>query len=179
VEQPGGSGKFQVPKWDPVSQKKIRDALLALATTVNDTSRAFGTKEQVDPVQRLIGAASIWGANPPKDAIYLNVVPAKNDGTTVYKLTVRDVPVDGFWSVSRYNAQGYYEKNALGAYTINNITGKKSADGSVVIQFGGCDGNIPNCLPVEKGWNYMVRLYHPHAEILNGKWKFPEPQAVN
>ena len=179
VEQPGGPGKFQVPKWDPVSQKKIRDALLALATTVNDTSRAFGTKEQVDPVQRLIGAASAWGANPPKDAIYLNVVPAKNDGTTVYKLTVRDVPVDGFWSVSRYNAQGYYEKNALDAYTINNITGKKSADGSVVIQFGGCDGNIPNCLPIGKGWNYMVRLYRPHAEILNGKWKFPEPQAVN
>jgi hypothetical protein len=159
VEQPGGPGKFQVPKWDPVSQKKIRDALLALATTVNDTSRAFGTKEQVDPVQRLIGAASAWGANPPKDAIYLNVVPTKNDGSTVYKLTVRDVPIDGFWSVSRYNAQGYYEKNALDAYTINNITGKKNADGSVVIQFGGCDGKIPNCLPIEEGWNYMVRLF--------------------
>jgi len=179
VEQPGGPGKFQVPKWDPVSQKKIRDALLALATTVNDTSRAFGTKEQVDPVQRLIGAASAWGANPPKDAIYLNVVPTKNDGSTVYKLTVRDVPIDGFWSVSRYNAQGYYEKNALDAYTINNITGKKNADGSVVIQFGGCDGKIPNCLPIEEGWNYMVRLYRPHEEILRGKWKFPEAQPVS
>ena len=27
-----------------------------------------------------------------------------------------------------------------------------------------------------KGWNYMVRLYRPRAEILNGTWKFPEAQ---
>ena len=25
----------------------------------------------------------------------------------------------------------------------------------------------------------MVRLYRPRAEILNGKWKFPEAQPVN
>jgi hypothetical protein len=30
-----------------------------------------------------------------------------------------------------------------------------------------------------KGWNYMVRLYRPRAEILNGKWTFPSPQPVN
>jgi hypothetical protein len=28
-------------------------------------------------------------------------------------------------------------------------------------------------------WNYMVRLYLPRAEILNGSWKFPEAQPVN
>ena len=28
------------------------------------------------------------------------------------------------------------------------------------------------------GWNYTVRLYRPRAEILNGKWTFPEPQPV-
>lgn len=54
-------GKFEVPKWDPVSQKKVRDALLTLADTLPDTTRMFGTKEQVDPVRRLIGAASAWG----------------------------------------------------------------------------------------------------------------------
>src|SRR5262245_14837005 len=63
--------------------------------------------------------------------------------------------------------------------TINNITGKKSTDGSVVIQFGGCDGNIPNCLPIEKGWNYMVRLYRPREEIFKGKWNFPAAQPVS
>jgi len=172
-------GKFDVPNWDQTSQKKVRDALLVLATTVTDTKRAFGTRDQVDPVQRLIGAASAWGANPPKDATYLKFVPSKNDDVTIYKLNVRNVPVDGFWSISVYNAEGYYEKNQYDAYTLNNVTAKKSADGSVAIQFGDCDGKIANCLPTMPGWNYMVRLYRPRAEILNGKWKFPEAQPVN
>jgi hypothetical protein len=47
------------------------------------------------------------------------------------------------------------------------------------IQFGGCDGKIPNCLPIMKGWNYAVRLYRPRAEILNGTWKFPEATPVS
>ncbi len=29
-----------------------------------------------------------------------------------------------------------------------------------------------------KGWNYMVRLYRPRKEILNGTWKFPEAKLV-
>ena len=173
------AGKFEVPNWDQASQKTVRDALLILATTVPDFRGAFGTKEQVDPVRHLIGTAAAWGGNPDKDATYLNVTPAKNDGTTIYKLQVGNVPVDGFWSVSVYNEQGYYEKNPYNAYTLNNLTTKKSAGGSVAIQFGGCDGMLPNCLPIMKGWNYTVRLYRPRPEILNGKWKFPEPQPVN
>jgi hypothetical protein len=179
AEQPGGPGTFEVPNWDPESQKKVRDALLVLASTLPDTRRAFGARGQVDPVRRLIEAAAAWGGNPEKDATYLNVTPAKNDGQTTYKVRVKDVPVDGFWSISVYNAKGYFEKNAYDSYTLNNITAKKEADGSVAIQFGGCDGKIPNCLPTVAGWNYLVRLYRPRAEILNGVWKFPEPQPVN
>jgi hypothetical protein len=82
-------------------------------------------------------------------------------------------------TISLYNAEGYYEKNPYDAYTLNDITAKKNQDGSVTIQFGGCDGKIPNCLPITKGWNYMVRLYRPRAEILNGTWKFPDAQPVN
>lgn len=179
VSQPGGPGKFEIPNWDKASQKKVRDALLVLASTVTDTRRAFGTKEEVDPVQYLIGAASAWGANAPRDAIYLNVVPEKNDGLINYSLKVSDVPVDGFWSISVYNAEGYYEKNPYNSYTLNNITAQKERDGSLTVRFGGCDGKIANCLPIMKGWNYMVRLYKPRAEILSGKWKFPEPQPVS
>jgi len=39
-----------------------------LGATVPDTKRMFGTKDQVDPVRRLIGAASVWGGNPEKEA---------------------------------------------------------------------------------------------------------------
>ena len=172
------TGKFEAPNWDPASQKKVRDALLVLGSTIPDFKKAFGTKAEVDPIRHLIGTAAAWGGNPDKDATYLNITPAKNDGTTVYKLNVRDVPVNGFWSVSVYNAEGYYEENPYDAYTLNNLTAKRSDDGSIAIQFGGCDGKVPNCLPVVKGWNYTVRLYRPRAEILSGKWKFPEPQSM-
>jgi hypothetical protein len=38
---------------------------------------------------------------------------------------------------------------------------------------------LPNCVPIMKGWNYMVRLYRPRAEVLGGRWKFPEAEPVN
>jgi hypothetical protein len=168
-----------VPNWDQASQKKIRDALLVLGASTSGFKRAFGTKDQVDPVSHLIGTAMGWGGNPERDATYMGVTPARNDGSTVYRLNVKNVPVDGFWSVSVYDAEGYFAKNPYDAYALNNITAKKDADGSVAIQFGGCDGKIPNCLPTMKGWNYTVRLYRPRDEILNGTWKFPEAQPVS
>ncbi len=155
VDQSGGPGKFETPQWDPASQKKVRDALLVLATTLPDTKGMFGAKEAVDPVRRLIGSASAWGGNPEKDALYLNVTPPENDGKTVYRLDVKDVPVDGFWSISVYNAKGYFEPNALNAYTLNDLTAKKSADGAIAVQFGGCDRQTANCLPITPGWNYL------------------------
>ena len=110
----------------------------------------------------------------------LNVTPSKNDGTTIYKLTMKDVPVDGFWSISLYNAEGYFQKNDFNAYTLNNLTANRNADGSVSIQFGGCEGakGTLNCLPIMPGWNYIVRLYRPRKEILDGTWTFPEAKPV-
>ncbi len=171
-------GKFEVPNWDPVGQKKLRDALLILGATLPDSKRMFGAKAEVDPVRHLIGTAMAWGGNPEKDAIYLNVTPKENDGKTTYRLTAKDVPADGFWSISVYNAKGYFEPNKENAYTLNNLTAKTEADGSITIQFGGCDGTTPNCLPIVPGWNYIVRLYRPQKEILDGTWKFPEAQPV-
>jgi hypothetical protein len=78
-----GTGRFEIPKWDQASQKKVRDALLVLASTLPDTNRMYGRKEEVDPVRFVIGAAQGWGANPPREALYLNIVPAKNDGNTI------------------------------------------------------------------------------------------------
>ncbi len=177
IEQ-ASKGEFSIPEWDQASQKTVRDALLVLAATMPNFNRAFGSKQEVDPVRHLVGSAAGWGGNPDKDATYLNVTPEKNDGKTIYKLTVKDVPVDGFWSISLYDARGYYEKNAYDAYSLNNITAKKNDDGSTSIQFGGCDGKITNCLPTPAGWNYTVRLYRPRAEILDGSWTFPAPMPV-
>jgi hypothetical protein len=38
---------------------------------------------------------------------------------------------------------------------------------------------LPNCVPIMMGWNYMVRLYRPRAEVVGGRWKFPEAEPVN
>ncbi|RWJ74631.1 MAG: DUF1254 domain-containing protein [Mesorhizobium sp.] len=171
-------GRFEIPNWDQASQTKVRDALILLAQTIPDSKRMFGSREQVDPVRHLVGAATGWGGNPEKDAAYLTVVPPKNDGATVYRLRVKEVPVDGFWSVTMYNEKGYIEPNQYDAYSVNNTTADKNADGSVTIQMGGCDGKIPNCLPTPPGWNYWVRLYQPRPEILEGRWRFPDAQPV-
>ena len=157
-----------------MSHKKIHDTLLELGTTLGDCSRAFGPRRDVDPVRHLIGSAMGWGGNPEKDALYLNVTPDKNDGTTIYQMRIDDVPVEGFWSISVYNAEGYFEKNDQDAYTINNLTAKRAKDGSIHVQFGGTSDDEPiNVLPITPGWNYIVRLYRPRAKVLDGSWKFP------
>jgi hypothetical protein len=176
--QQDSAGNFEIPDWDPVSQKQVRDALGALFATLPDSKGMFGTKEDTDPVRRLIGSAAAWGGNPEKDALYLTVNPPRNDGTTVHRLTVGDVPVDGFWSVTVYNKDGYFTEKARNAYSLNNIVAAKESDGSVDIQFGGCDEAVGNCLPITPGWNYLVRLYRPQQAILDGSWTFPCAEPV-
>jgi hypothetical protein len=97
----------------------------------------------------------------------------------IYKLDVKDVLVDAFWSVTVYDANGYLQPNPLKAYNLNSIKAKKSADGLVAVQFGGCDGKVPNCLPTMPGWNYLVGLYRPRKDILDGTWKFPEARPAS
>lgn len=172
-------GKFTIPNWDDSSLYKVRAALISLGGKV-DSKRMFGRRGEIDPIHHLIGTAVGWGGNPESVVVYSLVTPAKNDDDTVYKLEVPgSVPLDAFWSISVYNADGYFHKNDLDAYSLNSITAKKAPDGSVAVQFGGCDGKIPNCLPTPYGWNYAVRMYRPREEILNGNWKFPEAQPVN
>src|SRR5258707_1618875 len=171
-------GTFEIPNWDEASLKKVQAALLQLGTTVSDTRRMFGANEdEVDPVKHLIGSAMLWGGYPEKDALYLPITPARNDCSTIHKVMVGHVPVDGFWSITVYNAEGYLEPNQYNVYSVNMTSAKKDADGSVAIQFGGCDGEIPNCLAIMRGWNYTVRLFRPRAEILDGTWMFPLAQA--
>jgi hypothetical protein len=117
------------------------------------------------------------GGNPQQDAMYAGVTPEMNDGKTPYALNVKDVPVDGFWSISLYNKEGYFQKNPHNAYSVNNITGKKNSDGSMTIHFGG-DPKQDNFLPIMDGWNYLVRLYQPRKEIIDGSWKFPAAKPV-
>jgi len=172
-------GSFTVPNWDAKSQNKVRDALLVLFGMSGATNeRRFGARNEVDPIQHLLSTASGWGGNPPEAAVYNGVYPAANDGKTIHTLTVKDVPVDGFWSISVYNAKGFFEKNDLDSYSLNNLTAKPNADGSITIQFGRCKPEIANCLVTPAGWNYVVRLYRPRPEVVSGAYTFPPAKPV-
>ncbi|MFP3678382.1 DUF1254 domain-containing protein [Pseudomonas sp. SIMBA_041] len=171
-----GKGQYEPAHWDSASQDKVRDALNTLSALGGDGVR-FGTREQVNPIAHLLGTATGWGGNPEYAAKYVSVYPQRNDGHTVHRLRVRDVPVDGFWSISVYNGAGYFEKNGPGAVSLNNLTARKDANGVVTVQFGGCEPSTANCLAVTPGWNYVVRLYRPRAEILDGRWTFPAAKS--
>jgi hypothetical protein len=114
-----------------------------------------------------------------KDAMYFSVHPAKNDGATVCRLSVDEVPVDGFWSVTVYNKDGYLTPNPQNAYSLNNITAQRGTGGKITIQFGGCDAATANCLPITPGWNYLIRLYRPQDKVLTGEWTFPEAESIS
>ena len=172
-QQGPGGGTFEVPNWDAKSQGRVREALLVLADTLPDTRAMFGAKGKVDPVRRVIGAASAWGGLPENETMNLTVVPAKNDGKTAHRLVVKDAPVHGFWSIAVYNNEGYFEPNGFGMYSVNSFTAKKAKDGSIPVLFGGCGPKTANCMPIMPGWSYVLRLYRPGQEILEGTWKFP------
>jgi hypothetical protein len=172
-------GRFEIPNWDPMSQAKVRDALIALGATLPDLNDAFGPRGRVDPLRHLVGTAVGWGGTPERDAMHIDRTPEKNDGQTIHRLRLKDVPVDGFWSITVYDADGFIAKNPTNAYVLSSTSARRGPDGTVAIQFGGCDGKVPNCLPVTPGWSYKVRLYRPRAALLDGHWKFPEARPGN
>ena len=174
----GSAQPFVMPDWDEDSLDQTRSAILELAkglgAAIAGSERpAFGRKDEVDPIHHLIGTAAGWGGLPPDEAIYQGAFPGL-PGDGEYSVTVRDVPVDGFWSISVYNEAGFFEPNDRDAYSVNNITATPNDDGSITVHFGGCADDRPNCIPIMDGWNYLVRLYRPRPEVESGAWTFPE-----
>ncbi len=179
IEQ-GAEGTLELPDWDKTTLDAARKALLDLGALGRDGFGVMmGKKGEVDPIAHLVSTAVGWGLNPPSEAVYLFPGLSTNDGKTVHRLTMKDVPVDAFWSISVYNKAGFFEPNALNRNAVNDVTGKKASDGSIVVQFGGCSAEGPdNCIPITEGWNYVVRLYRPRPEVVNETWTLPDAEPV-
>jgi hypothetical protein len=133
----------------------------------------FGAPAEVDPVRHLIGSAAGWGGLPSSEATYIGVDPQVLVGE--YELVFKDVPVEAFWSVSVYNARGFFEPNSKDLYSVNSVTGDRNHDGSITVRFvASADGETPpNAIVTPAGWNYLIRFYRPRAEILDGSWTPP------
>ena len=168
---------FQGGDFDTATLDVTRQTLLDRAKAGFTATKTFGRRQDVDHAKHLIGTAVGWGGLPESEAYY-TAGPAGLPATS-YRLTARDVPVDAFWSISVYNAAGYFEPNDRGVYNINSVSGRKNPDGSMTVHFGGCDDGRPNCIPITEGWNYLVRLYRPRTEILDGSYSFPAPEPAD
>ena len=61
----GGAGPFEAPDWDTEQLAVARKALNDLAAELSfDSSLAFGRKDEVDPVQFLVGGIAGWAGLP-------------------------------------------------------------------------------------------------------------------
>jgi hypothetical protein len=174
----GSAEPLQLPDYDDESLTAVRNALKELGRTLTGTRRMFGSREAVDPVRHLIGTAIGWGGLPEQEASYETVEPDLPVGE--YRIVVRDVPVDAFWSISLYNSDGYFEagEGEGGGCSVNQLTAVKEPDGSVIVHLDGGGDGVPNHLRLMDGWNYTVRLYRPRPEILDGSWSFPAVERV-
>ncbi|MGB8382865.1 MAG: DUF1254 domain-containing protein [Dermatophilaceae bacterium] len=169
---------FTPVAYNPSSLEDVRGHLVALGRALSSAGTAgmFGRGDEVDPVRHLIGTAVGWGGLPQREAHYSIVEPGLPFGE--YRIIVRDVPVDAFWSISMYNADGYFEAGNEGGCTVNSMSAVKEADGSVVVHLGGSADGRPNHLQLVGGWNYTVRLYRPRPEVVDGSWVFPSVAQV-
>ena len=156
----GGDGPFEAPDWNTDDLAVARKALSDLAILGFDASYAFGRKEEVRPMDYLVGAAAGWGGLPQSAAMYILDSVDENDGKTPHAVTVKDVPVDAFWSITVYNADGYLEANERGVNSYNNFSAQPNEDGSYTIHFGGCDEAWPGQLHPHHA---RLELRHPHV----------------
>jgi hypothetical protein len=92
-------------------------------------------------------------------------------------------PVDALWSVSLYGADRFFVNNPIRRYAIGDRTAglQYEPDGGlrIVIQHA-APATTVNWLPAPAGRFYLIlRLYHPRAEFLEGRYTIPAVRAVN
>lgn len=144
-------------------------------------SGTYGT----DYLYRAAIAQCCVGENLPEDAVY----PALSndsegrslDGNHKYVLHFEKgklPPVNAFWSVTAYDAEGYFIPNPIKRQALGDRDKLvANADGSVDLYMQadspGADKEA-NWLPVAKApFTLLLRLYWPREEFLEGEWTPP------
>ena len=169
---------------------------LAVGDAKLENGWVFTTKTGLYGTNYIQRATVTWyglGANRPQDAVYPTSegpeIVSKYNGANKYVLHFNKgemPPVDGFWSVTMYNARYFFVANPLNRYGVSARDKLKSnPDGSTDIYIQadspGKDKES-NWLPAPKDdFVLMMRLYWPKEtdpSILDGSWKIPGVKKV-
>jgi len=196
---------FDIDKTDPSiakalqdvpkkAQEKIMAEFKNIGKPVNGWTYStklglYGTEYMARALVTAIGL----GANRGQDAIYptseADADGKPYDGANKYVMHFdkgQMPPVDGFWSLTMYDAEFFFVPNKLNRYTLSSRNQfKANADGSVDLyiqsESPGKD-KVANWLPAPKGkFILMMRLYWPKEtppSLLDGTWKIPPVNMV-
>jgi hypothetical protein len=194
---------FDYEKADPVVKaaldratteglKVMKEKLPTLARVVNgwqmntDTMGVYGNYY----LKRAIVAMAGLGANQVDDAVYPLCMGDSDgkplDGTNRYVLHFKKEelpPVEAFWSVTMYDAEGFQAANPLNRFAIGGYDALKyNPDGSLDLYLQhdnpGTDKES-NWLPAPKGpLGVTMRLYAPKTQVLDGRWAPPAVRRV-
>jgi hypothetical protein len=136
-------------------------------------------------LKRAIVSMAGLGANPPEDAVYpLAETDADGqplDGGNDYVLHFSKdelPPVDAFWSVTMYDADGFQVANPINRFAIGDRDQLAyNADGSLDLYLQHEDPGADqqsNWLPAPRGpLGVTMRLYAPQPVVLHGHWAPP------
>ncbi|MFW0793546.1 DUF1254 domain-containing protein [Gordonia sp. CPCC 205515] len=125
------------------------------------------------------------GANPADDAMYPVLVsdadgnPLTGDNAyTIHFAADALPPVDAFWSVTMYDAEGYQTANELDRFAIGDRdTLQYNDDGSLDLYLQHTNpgpDRVANWLPSQPGpIGVTLRLYAPKPSALDGTWSPP------
>ena len=201
--EPGKS--FDLAKAAPAVQKGLERAaadglkgmvtkLPTLAPVINgwqmniNTMGVYGDYYLKRAIVSMVGL----GANQPEDAIYPMCIGDSNGkpllGEKKYLLHFAKnelPPVEAFWSVTMYDAEGFQVANPINRFAIGDRDELKfNADGSLDLYLQhenpGKDKES-NWLPSPKSGELGVtmRLYAPKASVLDGRWNPPAIKPVD
>nr|WP_315974439.1 DUF1254 domain-containing protein [Microvirga sp. HBU67692] len=197
---------FDTRQLDPEIAKGVERAHRAGWEEIMAGIRTVGTLENgwvvattlgrygTDYLKRATVTAVGLGANLPQDAVY----PTTSVDSSGRKLTGSEKyvihfdkgqmpPVDGFWSLTMYDANYFFVANPLNRYTLSQRNQlAQNPDGSVDLYLQSESpgaGKEANWLPAPAGdMNLMLRLYWPKEtspSILNGTWEPPKVERAS
>lgn len=197
---------FDINRLEPAAAAAVREAHEPALKKIMGHFKQAGADENgwlfttnagvygTDYLQRAFITAIGLGANRPQDAIYptseADAMGKPYSGANKYVMRFEKgklPPVDGFWSLTMYDAGMFFVANPLNRFTLSARDKlKANPDGSVDLYIQhenpGPDKQS-NWLPAPAGkFNLMLRLYWPKEtppSLIDGSWKIPPVKKVD